>query len=85
MTERSERKIRQGIVVSDAREKTITVEIEDSVRHPKYGKVVRRTKRFHAHDATNDANAGDTVRIVETRPVSKTVRWRLLEVIERAR
>ena len=85
MAERSERKIRKGIVVSDAREKTITVEIEDSVRHPKYGKVVRRTKRFHAHDATNDANAGDTVRIVETRPVSKTVRWRLLEIIERAR
>jgi small subunit ribosomal protein S17 len=85
MAERTERKVRQGIVVSDAREKTITVEMEDSVRHPKYGKVVRRTKRFHAHDATNDANIGDTVRIVETRPVSKTVRWRLLEVIERAR
>lgn len=85
MAERSERKVRQGIVVSDAREKTITVEMEDSVKHPKYGKVVRRTKRFHAHDATNDANIGDTVRIVETRPVSKTVRWRLLEVIERAR
>ena len=85
MAERSERKVRQGIVVSDAREKTITVEMEDSVRHPKYGKVVRRTKRFHAHDATNDANLGDTVRIVETRPLSKTVRWRLLEVIERAR
>lgn len=85
MAERTERKVRQGVVVSDAREKTITVEMEDSVRHPKYGKVVRRTKRFHAHDATNDANIGDTVRIVETRPVSKTVRWRLLEVIERAR
>ena len=85
MAERSERKVRQGVVVSDAREKTITVEMEDSVRHPKYGKVVRRTKRFHAHDAMNDAHVGDTVRIVETRPVSKTVRWRLLDVIERAR
>jgi len=85
MSERSERKVRQGVVVSDAREKTITVEMEDSVRHPKYGKVVRRTKRFHAHDATNDAHVGDTVRIVETRPLSKTVRWRLLDVVERAR
>lgn len=85
MSERNARKVRLGIVVSDARDKTITVEVVDSVRHPKYGKVMRRSAKFHAHDETNDAHVGDTVRIVETRPLSKTKRWRVEEVVERAR
>lgn len=85
MTDRNARKVRQGIVVSDARDKTITVEVVDSVRHRKYGKVMRRTKKFHVHDETNDARNGDTVRIVETRPLSKSKRWRIEEVVERAR
>ncbi|MDH5422209.1 MAG: 30S ribosomal protein S17 [Acidimicrobiia bacterium] len=85
MTDRNARKVRQGIVVSDARDKTITVEVVDSVRHRKYGKVMSRTKKFHVHDETNDARNGDTVRIVETRPLSKSKRWRIEEVVERAR
>lgn len=85
MAERTQRKVRVGVVVSDARDKTIAVEMEDSTRHPKYGKVVRRTKRFHAHDENNDARKGDTVRIVETRPLSRSKRWRLVEIVERAR
>ena len=85
MTDRNARKVRQGIVVSDARDKTITVEVVDSVRHRKYGKVMRRTKKFHVHDETNDARNGDTVRIVETRPLSKSKRWRIEEIVERAR
>ncbi|MBK5269160.1 MAG: 30S ribosomal protein S17 [Acidimicrobiia bacterium] len=85
MTDRNARKVRQGIVVSDARDKTVTVEVVDSVRHPKYGKVMRRSKKFHVHDETNDARNGDTVRIVETRPLSKSKRWRIEEVVERAR
>lgn len=85
MTDRNARKVRQGIVVSDARDKTVTVEIVDSVRHRKYGKVMRRSKKFHVHDETNDARNGDTVRIVETRPLSKSKRWRIEEVVERAR
>lgn len=85
MTDRTRRKTRVGIVVSDAREKTVTVEVVDSKTHPKYGKTVRVRKKFHAHDEQNDANIGDTVRIVETRPLSKTKRWRVSEVVERAR
>jgi len=85
MTERSQRKVRVGVVVSDARDKTIAVEIESSTRHPKYGKVMRRSTRFQAHDENNDARKGDTVKIVETRPLSKTKRWRLEEIVERAR
>ena len=85
MTDRPRRKTRVGVVVSDARDKTITVEVVDSKRHPKYGKTVPVRKRFHAHDEANDANMGDTVRIVETRPLSKTKRWRVTEVVERAR
>ena len=83
--ERATRKTRVGVVVSDARDKTITVEISQSIRHPRYDKVVRSRKRFHAHDETNDAKLGDTVRIAETRPLSKTKRWRVVEVVERAR
>ena len=85
MTDRARRKSRVGVVVSDARDKTITVEVVDSKRHPKYGKTVPVRTRFHAHDEQNDANVGDTVRIEETRPLSKTKRWRITEVLERAR
>jgi small subunit ribosomal protein S17 len=83
--ERGRRKTRVGVVVSDARDKTVTVEVRDSKRHPKYGKTVPVRKRFHAHDESNDANIGDTVRIVETRPISKSKHWRVAEVVERAR
>ena len=83
--ERGRRKTRVGVVVSDARDKTVTVEVRDSKRHPKYGKTVPVRKRFHAHDETNDANIGDTVRIIETRPISKSKHWRVAEIVERAR
>ncbi len=71
--------------MSDARDKTVTVEVVDTKRHPKYGKTVPVRTRFHAHDEANDANVGDTVRIVETRPLSKTKRWRVSDIVERAR
>jgi small subunit ribosomal protein S17 len=83
--ERANRKVRVGIVVSDSRDKTVTVEVRDAKRHPKYGKTVPVRKKFHAHDEANDARVGDTVRIVETRPLSKSKRWRVDEVVERAR
>ena len=85
MTDRTARKVRVGVVVSDARDKTVTVEVSDTTRHPRYGKTVPRRKSYHAHDEANDARMGDTVRIVETRPLSKTKRWRVDEVVERAR
>ena len=85
MTDRTARKVRVGIVVSDARDKTITVEVADTTRHPRYGKTVPRRKKFHVHDETNDARTGDTVRIIETRPLSKSKRWRVAEIVERAR
>jgi small subunit ribosomal protein S17 len=84
-TERSPRKIRTGIVVSDKRDKTVTVEIADSVRHRIYQKTMKSTKKLQAHDETNDAKVGDTVRVMETRPLSKTKRWRVVEIVERAR
>jgi small subunit ribosomal protein S17 len=83
--ERSRRKVRTGVVVSDARDKTVTVEITGSVRHAIYRKTVRSTTRLHAHDEQNDARKGDTVRVMETRPLSKTKRWRVVEIVERAR
>jgi small subunit ribosomal protein S17 len=79
------RKVRQGTVVSSKAEKTITVRIEVVRRHPVYAKVVRRTATIHAHDEANEANAGDIVRVIESRPRSRTKRWRLIEVLERAR
>ena len=79
------RQERRGIVVSDKGEKTIVVKVEVTRRHPKYGKVVRRTRKFHAHDEQNQAGVGDTVRIVESRPISKTKNWRLAEVVEKAK
>jgi small subunit ribosomal protein S17 len=85
MTDRSRRKTRVGVVVSDTRDKTIAVRIDMSRPHPKYGKVVRTSNKLHAHDEENSAKLGDTVRIVETRPISKLKRWRLEEVLERAR
>jgi small subunit ribosomal protein S17 len=83
--ERGRRKVRVGVVVSDARDKTVTVEVRDTKRHPKYGKTIPVRKRYHAHDEANDARVGDTVQIVETRPLSKTKRWRIDAVVGRAR
>ncbi len=85
MTTRSSRKVRVGVVTSDSRDKTVTVEVPRSTRHPRYDKIVRTSTKFHAHDETNDAHVGDTVRIMETRPLSKQKRWRVVEIVERAR
>ncbi|MGI6535584.1 MAG: 30S ribosomal protein S17 [Eggerthellaceae bacterium] len=83
--ERNSRKVRQGIVVSDAADKTIVVEITERKPHPVYGKMITSTKKFHAHDENNEAGVGDTVQIMETRPLSKTKRWRLLKIVEKAK
>jgi len=83
--ERTSRKTRVGLVVSDKMMKTVVVSIERRVEHPVYGKMVRRTKKLKAHDEQNEAKTGDTVRIMETRPLSKDKRWRVVEIIERAR
>ena len=82
---RNARKQRVGLVVSSKMDKTITIAIERQVKHPIYGKYVKQTTKLKAHDETNDAGEGDTVRIQETRPLSKTKRWRLVEIVERAR
>ncbi|MBA3343175.1 MAG: 30S ribosomal protein S17 [Gemmatimonadaceae bacterium] len=82
---RAARKTRIGLVVSDKMEKTVVVSIERRVQHPVYGKMVRRTKRLKAHDEKNDAKTGDTVRIMETRPMSKDKRWRVVAIVDRAR
>jgi len=79
------RKVREGLVVSDKMNKTITVMIEDRVKHPLYGKVMTKTVRLKAHDENNEAGMGDRVRIMETRPLSATKRWRLVEIIEKAK
>lgn len=79
------RKVREGIVVSTKMDKTAVVKVVDRVRHPRYRKTMQRTSKFYAHDETNDAREGDRVRIQETRPLSKTKRWRILEIVERAR
>ena len=84
-TERSARKVREGVVTSAGMDKTIVVTITDRVRHAKYGKFVLKSKKLYTHDETNDAGVGDTVRVMETRPMSKSKRWRLVDVIERAR
>ena len=78
-------KVRQGIVVSNKADKSITVRIDIARRHPTYEKIVRRSRTLHAHDERNEADEGDVVRIVETRPLSKTKRWRLIEIMERAK
>ncbi|MBY0394903.1 MAG: 30S ribosomal protein S17 [Thermoleophilia bacterium] len=79
------RKVRQGVVVSDARDKTITVLLETARPHPVYKKTVRRSAKLHAHDERNEASVGDTVRVMETRPLSRQKRWRLVEIVQRAR
>jgi small subunit ribosomal protein S17 len=79
------RKVREGMVVSDAMASTVVVAVVERVRHPRYGKTVQRTKKLYVHDAENTAKVGDRVRVQETRPLSKLKRWRLTEVVERAR
>jgi small subunit ribosomal protein S17 len=82
---RGERKVREGLVVSDKMDKTIVVTLEDRVKHPLYGKVIRRTSKVKAHDEANTAGVGDRVRLMETRPLSATKRWRLVEILEKAK
>ena len=84
-TTRATRKVREGLVVSDKMDKTVVVEVEDRVKHALYGKVMRRTSKVKAHDEANDAGTGDLVLIMETRPLSATKRWRVVEVLERAK
>ena len=83
--ERALRKSRVGTVVSNKMDKTIVVAIEDNVKHPVYGKIIKRTLKVHAHDANNECTIGDRVEIMETRPLSKTKRWRLVQIIEKAK
>jgi small subunit ribosomal protein S17 len=85
MAERNLRKTRIGVVTSNKMEKTITVSVERRVKHPIYGKFVKKTTKFHAHDEKKECNIGDLVRIMETRPLSKTKRWRLVEVVEKVK
>ena len=85
MEKRNLRKTRIGKVVSNKMDKTITVAIEDHVKHPLYGKIVKKTVKFKAHDEKNECNIGDTVKIMETRPLSKDKRWRLVQIIEKAK
>ncbi len=84
-TERNARKVREGQVVSNKMDKTAVVAVVERVRHPKYGKFMLRTKKLYAHDETNYVNIGDKVRVMETRPLSKNKRWRVIEIIERAK
>ena len=83
--ERNSRKIREGVVISNAMDKTAIVTVTDRVRHKRYSKTLQRTTKLYVHDATNDLNVGDRVRVAETRPLSKLKRWRVVEVLERAR
>jgi small subunit ribosomal protein S17 len=83
--QRGRRKVRVGVVVSEAMDKTVLVRIDRTMRHPRYKKTVRRSANLAAHDETNDAHVGDTVRVMETRPLSKTKRWRIVEIVERAK
>ena len=82
---RAPRKVREGVVVSDSMDKTVVVAVIERVRHPKYNKFVLQTKRLYVHDEANDVNVGDKVRVMETRPLSKTKRWRVAEILERAK
>jgi small subunit ribosomal protein S17 len=84
-TQRNTRKVREGLVVSDKMDKTVVVEVEDRVKHALYGKVMRRTSRLKAHDEGNACGIGDRVQIMETRPLSATKRWRVVEILERAK
>ncbi len=82
---RSHRKTREGVVVSDKMDKTVVVSVEDRVKHPLYGKVIRRTKKYKAHDENNACRVGDRVLLMETRPLSATKRWRVVEILEKAK
>ena len=82
---RGRRKVREGTVVSDKMDKTVVVEIEDRVKHPLYGKILRRTSKLKAHDEQNSCRVGDRVSLMETRPLSATKRWRVVEIVERAK
>ena len=82
---RNLRKVRQGVVVSDVNDKTIVVSVEERKPHPIYGKMITSTKKYHAHDENNEAGVGDTVQIMETRPLSKMKRWRLYKIVEKAK
>jgi len=84
-TARRARKVREGVVISEKMDKTVVVAVIERVRHPKYAKFVNRTKKLYVHDEANDAGVGDKVRVMETRPLSKTKRWRVVEILERAR
>jgi len=85
VAERARRKVREGLVVSDKMDKTVVVSVEDRVKHPLYGKVLRRTEKLKAHDEQNQCGVGDRVLIMETRPLSATKRWRIVEVLEKAK
>ena len=85
MSERNLRKTTVGVVVSDKMDKTVVVAIEDNVKHPIYGKIVKRTLKLHAQDDNNECGVGDKVKLMETRPLSKTKRWRLVEIVEKAK
>ena len=87
MTEQRDtlRKVRVGMVVSDKMDKTVVIAIEDNVKHPVYGKIIKHTLKVHAHDENNECGIGDKVKIMETRPLSKTKRWRVVEIIEKAK
>jgi len=82
---RGYRKVREGLVISDKMDKTAVVAVEDRVKHPKYGKVMRRTKKYKAHDEQNECGVGDRVLLMETRPLSATKRWRVVEILEKAK
>jgi len=84
-SDRARRKVRTGVVVSDAMDKTVLVRIDRKVRHPLYQKTIRSSNKLAAHDENNDAHVGDMVRVMETRPLSKTKRWRVVEIVERAK
>jgi small subunit ribosomal protein S17 len=84
-TDRAARKTRDGLVTSTKMDKTLVVEVVDRVRHPRYSKTIQRVNKLYVHDEQNDANVGDRVRVMETRPLSKNKRWRLVEILERAR
>lgn len=85
MADRAQRKTRTGVVVSDKMDKSVVVSVQQTVRHPLYGKIYRRNTKLNAHDETNNAKLGDKVKVMETRPISKTKRWRVVEVMERAK
>ena len=84
-TDRNRRKLRQGVVVSTSGEKTCVVKVEDRKKHPMYGKMITKSAKFHAHDENNECGVGDTVTIMETRPLSKLKHWRLVEIVEKAK